>query len=140
MAASKLTPEQQADLCVEALKKAKTTAKVAGKDMTWPEVRATLLPYLRPRASDASDSPFGVATTIPPLPEWVTAYSASIGYPMDGQAWCDSYEQGGWKIKTKAMKNWQASVRTWKVNRYGQGGIALAGAKTQPAGKDYSKL
>lgn len=139
MAVSKLTPDQQADLCVDALKKAKTAAQFSGRKMPWAEVHATIVPFFRPRSSDDADSPFGSATKIPPRPDWVTAYSASIGYPMDGGRFCDSYEQKGWKVGKSRMKNWQAACRNWKTNGWGEGGVALAGAAPAKA-KDYSKL
>jgi hypothetical protein len=53
---------------------------------------------------------------IEPSPEEVTEYSASIGHPMDGQAWCDSYAVKGWKVGKNVMKDWKAAVRTWKNN------------------------
>jgi len=52
----------------------------------------------------------------PPKPEEVTEYSASIGHPMNGQAWCDSYAVKGWKVGKNVMKDWKAAVRTWKNN------------------------
>ena len=67
---------------------------------------------------------FGDRKKIPPTPEQVTAYSASIGYPMDGQAWCDSYAAKGWLVGKAKMKDWQAAVRTWRSNGYGaRGGV-----------------
>jgi uncharacterized protein YdaU (DUF1376 family) len=44
----------------------------------------------------------------------VTAYGASIGYRIDGAAFCDFYESKGWKVGNTPMKSWQAAVRTWK--------------------------
>lgn len=49
-----------------------------------------------------------------PLPQDVTAYGASIGFKIDGSAFCDFYESKGWKIGNSPMKSWQAAVRTWK--------------------------
>jgi hypothetical protein len=77
-------------------------------------------------------------SNIPPTPAEVTAYSASIGYPLDGQAWCDSYDQKGWKVGDHRMKNWQAAVRNWKTNQYGLGTHTLAGAKAEQK-SDYTK-
>lgn len=56
---------------------------------------------------------------VPPSPEEVTEYSASIGYPMNGQDWCDSYSCKGWCVggSTK-MKDWKAAVRKWKAKRW----------------------
>ena len=53
---------------------------------------------------------------IPPTPEQVTAYSLSIGYPLDGQQWCDAYAQKGWMVGKTRMKDWQAAIRNWKTN------------------------
>lgn len=90
-------------------------------------------------ASKQAARPFGDPKQIPPQPEWVTAYSKAIGYPLDGVAWCDSYEVKGWEVgKSKTrMKNWHAAVRTWKANKYGFGGIALGATKKD---RDYSRV
>ena len=50
----------------------------------------------------------------PPSPDEVSQYSQSIGYPMDGQAWCDSYTQKGWMVGKNKMKDWRSAVRNWK--------------------------
>lgn len=51
-----------------------------------------------------------------PTPEQIAEYSASIEYPLDGEAWCDSYEQKGWMVGKSRMKDWKAAVRNWKRN------------------------
>lgn len=79
-------------------------------------------------------------TNIPPTPEEVTAYSASIGYPLDGASFCDSYEAKGWQVGKVKMKNWQAAVRNWKQNNWGKL-IAGTNVRTPIAdAKDYSKF
>jgi len=30
--------------------------------------------------------------------------------------WLNHYEANGWKVGKNAMKDWKASVRTWKLN------------------------
>ncbi len=52
----------------------------------------------------------------PPTPDEVTQYTAEIGYPMDGAAWCDSYAQKGWMVGKSKMKDWKAAARNWKRN------------------------
>lgn len=62
---------------------------------------------------------------VPPSPEEVTEYSASIGYPMNGQDWCDTYATKGWVVGgSSKMKDWKAAVRKWKANGWqiGNGG------------------
>ena len=54
------------------------------------------------------------ARFVPPTPEEVTDYSAEIGWPMDGAAWCDVYAAKGWLAGKTAMKDWRAAVRNWK--------------------------
>jgi hypothetical protein len=58
---------------------------------------------------------------IPPTPEQVTAYSLSVGYPMDGEVWCDSYAQKGWMVGKAKMRDWQAAVRNWKASGWTAG-------------------
>lgn len=141
MAPQQFTTGQRA---AAVLKAEKQSAVAGGRTLSWEEV-ATIIDSCCPTPKPARTKPpavpgpFGVKTTIPPLPEWVTAYSVSIGYPLNGPAWCDSYEQKAWKVGKSRMKNWQAAVRNWKTNGWGDGGIALAGAGTSKA-KDYSRL
>jgi hypothetical protein len=80
---------------------------------------------------------------VPPPPDAVTAYSASIGYPLDGQKWCDAYELKGWLVSGKTkMKDWKAAVRNWKASGYGQGTITVAGFKTaiNEQKRDYTTI
>lgn len=55
---------------------------------------------------------------VPPTPAEVDVYSAEIGYPMNGQAWCDSYAQKGWVVGKAKMKDWKAAVRNWKSQKW----------------------
>lgn len=55
---------------------------------------------------------------IPPTPAEVSEYSLSIGHPMDGEAWCDSYAAKGWTIGRGKMRDWRAAVRKWKHNKW----------------------
>lgn len=142
------TPSQIAAAAVAELKAAKTLPDWP-KDpaATWARVHAIIerCAANNPGPAEAAGkakvdgADFGDRKKVPPTPEQVTAYSAAIGYPMDGQAWCDSYEVKGWKVGDHRMKDWQAAVRNWKANRYGQDGIALKDGAAA-AGRDYSKL
>jgi len=69
-----------------------------------------------------------------PTPQAVTDYSASIGYPLNGEAWCDSYAQKGWKVGRNPMKDWKAAVRNWKTNGYtlGNGHAPPVGTPVEP--------
>ena len=71
--------------------------------------------------SQKHKNPIGPGRDIPPSPEAVTEYSRSIGYPLDGQAWCDSYAAKGWMIGKNRMKDWHATVRNWKTNHWKPG-------------------
>lgn len=54
-------------------------------------------------------------SNIPPKPEEVTAYAATIEFTLDGAHFCDYHERQGWRLSNgRPMKNWQATVRTWK--------------------------
>ena len=53
---------------------------------------------------------------VKPDPQAVTSYAASLGYKLDGEAFCDYYESKGWLVGKSPMKCWQAAVRTWKRN------------------------
>jgi hypothetical protein len=102
------------------------------------EITAVLSKHL---AGIPPDALHGDRKQIPPRPEWVEAYSASIGFPMDGQKWCDFYEQKGWLVGRARMRDWQSAVRNWKTNGWGLGTVTLNGATK--AGKpptDYRQI
>lgn len=76
------------------------------------------------------DAPARPKSFSPPSPQEVAEYSLSIGYPLNGQAWCDSYAQKGWMVGKSKMKDWRAAVRNWKANGW-QPSAAPAGNSGQ---------
>jgi len=54
---------------------------------------------------------------IKPTPEEVAAYAKTIGFTLDGGAFCDFYESRGWRYNNTPIKDWKAAVRTWKARR-----------------------
>ncbi len=71
-----------------------------------------------------------------PLPQEVTDYAKSIGFALDGQHFVDYYTSNGWKIGRNPMKDWKATVRTWKRNQ--TGGNQNVG--TNRSGQSHVKL
>lgn len=68
----------------------------------------------------------------PPSADEVAQYSQEIGYPLDGQAWCDHYASKGWVVgKHARMRDWRATVRNWKRNSWGGDGIKMK--RTEPS-------
>lgn len=62
---------------------------------------------------------------IPPTPEEVTNYAASIGFSLSGKTFCDYYEARGWAFKRgQPMVSWKAAVRTWKSNSVPKDAVA----------------
>jgi len=110
----------------------------------FPIQPATFALETAPVSASSNPSPFGSAKVIPPSPENVAAYSLTIGFPLDGQKWCDTYAAKGWVVSGRAkMKDWQAAVRNWKANGWGKdSGIALSPPSAKPAvtSRDYSKI
>ncbi len=49
-----------------------------------------------------------------PTGQEVTEYAGSIGFVLDGPFFVDKYDAIGWKINGNPMKDWKATVRTWK--------------------------
>lgn len=75
-----------------------------------------------------------------PTPQEVTDFSASIGYPMNGEAWCLHYECKGWVTSgSTKMRNWRAAVHKWKAEGWICGG-ASNGLKTQGNGTNGASL
>lgn len=68
-----------------------------------------------------------------PTIEELADYAQSIGYDLDPGAFLDHYEAKGWVVGKSAMKEWRASVRTWKRKggkvSVGKGEKLLAEAK-----------
>lgn len=125
--------------CAILLKAAKQKATAAGEVMSWGEV-ASIIDRVCPapkgkRPAKSAAAMFGDRTKIPPTPAQVALYSASIGYPIDGEAFCDFYASKGWFIGKNKMKDWQAAVRTWKSKGRGDGWKPAAAAP-----KDYSRI
>ena len=57
----------------------------------------------------------------PPAFEDVQDYCLSRRNGIDSGAVLDYYESVGWMVGKKKMKDWQAAVRTWEKNNYGNG-------------------
>lgn len=56
-------------------------------------------------------------TFIIPTASEVSSYGKEIGFNIDGEYFCDHYEARGWKLTSGLMKDWKATVRTWKRNQ-----------------------
>jgi len=76
----------------------------------------------------------------PPPHEAVTQYAQSIGYPLDGRSFCDSYGQKGWLVGKAKMKDWQAAVRNWKSNTWGVLITASRAADNNNQARDYTQV
>lgn len=73
---------------------------------------------------------------IKPTPLEVTQYATEIGFQLDGVKFVDYYESKGWVVGKSPMKSWQACVRTWKANGYGNGN----GSKQTPSMRKIDDL
>lgn len=58
----------------------------------------------------------------PPSVLTVQEYMGEIGFDGNGEQFVNYYESKGWMVGKSKMKDWKASVRTWKTNGYGNGG------------------
>jgi hypothetical protein len=67
----------------------------------------------------AGTAPISQAKIIPPLLEWVQDYCKARRNLINPQSFFDHYETNGWRVGTAkaAMKNWQASIRTWEARQ-----------------------
>lgn len=70
------------------------------------------------KSDHTQGSPAAPRVFVPPSPDEVTAYAVSVGYPLDGAGWCDTYAQKGWMVGKTKMKDWRAAVRNWKAQGY----------------------
>ncbi len=126
-----------ADQCAQANLEARKAQGPLSREGIAAACRPVIEAYLAERGG-AKKPKDAKATTIPPEPDWVTAYSLEIDYPMDGQKWCDTYEAKGWVVsgKSQRMKNWKAAVRNWKASGWGKESKIYTG-KGQPKATDY---
>ena len=62
---------------------------------------------------------------VKPTAEELTAYGASIGYPLNAQYFLDHYEANGWRVGKVPMRDWKATVRKWKSNNLQNGTAAV---------------
>ena len=60
-------------------------------------------------------------TFVKPTPEEVAAYINEHNLPVNVQAWYDHYVSNGWRVGRNPMRDWQAAVRTWAKNEFGNG-------------------
>jgi hypothetical protein len=125
----------------QAIKEARNASPT--KTLTWSEMASVIDRELAPQPKKAPKKPvkavfseFGDKQAIPPTPEQVTAYSASIGFKLDGHHFCDFYEQKGWVVGKAKMTDWQAACRTWKTNGFGHPSFK----NTPSAARDYNIL
>lgn len=59
----------------------------------------------------------GIPTQIPPLIEWVRAYSSLTSPPIDPEHFFAHHEARGWFLRQGVkMRNWQKSMVTWAKN------------------------
>jgi DNA-binding PadR family transcriptional regulator len=69
-----------------------------------------------------------------PTPAEVAEYAKTIGYVLDGEYFCDTYEARGWLIGRSLMRDWRATVRTWKRRNGSQNGNQNTKTRTDNAG------
>lgn len=55
-------------------------------------------------------------TNVPPTLGEVRDYCLERKNSVNPETWLAHYEAVNWKIGTKKMVNWQASIRTWEQN------------------------
>jgi hypothetical protein len=77
---------------------------------------------------------------IPPTPNAVTYYSQSIGYPLNGDEFCDFYAQKGWVVGKAKMRDWQATVRNWKRENWGRKITATSSSALREKSRDYQSI
>lgn len=77
---------------------------------------------------------------VKPTIEEVRSYCEQRKNRVDPQEFMDFYESKGWMIGKNHMKDWQACVRTWEKNRFGQETRKSSEPEMQTHGWDYDKL
>ena len=74
------------------------------------------------KRGEENSNPLPPKKFVKPEPSEVSIYAKSIAFDLDGQHFCDHYESNGWRVGRNPMKDWKAAVRTWKKNKFENGG------------------
>lgn len=61
----------------------------------------------------------GTKKFVPPSIDEVIKYCQERKNSVDPHKWHNHYTSNGWKVGKNPMKDWQAAVRTWENNDYG---------------------
>lgn len=77
---------------------------------------------------------------VKPTIEEVRSYCEQRKNNVDPQEFMDFYESKGWMIGKNHMKDWQACVRTWEKNRFGQETRKSSEQNMQTHNWDYDEL
>lgn len=56
---------------------------------------------------------------VKPTASEVTEYAKTISFTLDGNYFIDYYNSNGWMVGKNKMKDWKATVRTWKNRNNG---------------------
>ena len=73
------------------------------------------VPVIQSESESKSESnPKGVSRFAPPTREEAEAYFAEIHGTFNLEAWFSYYEQNGWMVGNRKMKDWKASMRYWQ--------------------------
>ncbi len=59
-----------------------------------------------------------------PTVEEIQKYCLEKNYKIDAQYFYDYYESNGWKVGKNAMKDWQATIRTWQKRNKSEQSVA----------------
>lgn len=102
--------------CVERIR-----AQLSAGCLRWSQLNGEAVAKLINEQMEAEDIPAKLkraqkrAAFVPPTPDEVTRYSAEIGWPMDGEAWCANYALKGWCTSgSTKMVDWKWAVKKWK--------------------------
>ncbi len=72
------------------------------------------------KSTRPTDRPVSSVRKNPPSAEEVRAYMAQQGYPDEALAFIDHYQANGWvQGRGKPITDWQAAVRNWQRNDFG---------------------
>jgi hypothetical protein len=71
----------------------------------------------------------------PPSPLEAANYARSIGFSLDGEQFCAFYQAKGWVVGRSPMRDWTASIRTWKIRHAGEKGGTYGGKNSGGIGR-----
>ena len=76
----------------------------------------------------------------PPTKEEVVEYAEGLDFPLNADEFISFYDARGWMLGKTPMRDWQACVRTWRINWQKKTGRTKVKIPTMTTGRTAKEL